>query len=90
MIKTIVSSAVALALLTSSAYATSLLSENASAITRITQGHGSPGETATSTSDPDVTFRVMDNGRIERTNSRYGIVTYIDPKSDAQRNRGRR
>lgn len=76
--------------LTSTAFATSLLSENATPIARITQGHGQPGETATSVSDPDVTFRVLDNGKVERTNSRYGTVSYIDPIFEYRRKVGER
>jgi hypothetical protein len=70
----------------SGAFAFTLLSENASPIARITQGHGSPGESATSQSDPNVTFRVLDNGWVERTNSRYGLRSIIDPRAEYLRN----
>jgi hypothetical protein len=89
MMKQIAVSAAAVIALTTSAYATSLLSETASPIAKITQGHGNPGDTASSTSDPNVTFRVLDNGKVERTNSRYGIVSYIDPNVEFQKTRGR-
>lgn len=89
MIKQLAVSVAAVVALSSSAFATSLLSETASPIAKITQGHGNPGDTASSTSDPDVTFRVLDNGKVERTNSRYGVVSYIDPKAEFQKSRGR-
>lgn len=89
MKKQIALSVVAMVALTSSAFATSLLSETASPIAKITKGHGNPGDTASATSDPDVTFRVLDNGKIERTNSRYGTVSYIDPQAESQKFQGR-
>ncbi|MCT7664210.1 hypothetical protein [Shinella kummerowiae] len=67
---------------TSGAFANTTLSETASPISKITQGHGASGDTASSSSDPDVSFRVLDNGKVERTNSRYGIVSTIDPMTD--------
>lgn len=60
-------------------------SETASPIAKITQGHGNPGDAASSATDPDVSFRVLDNGKVERTNSRYGSVSIIDPMADYQR-----
>jgi len=67
---------------TSGAFANTTLSETASPIAKITQGHGASGDTASSSSDPDVNFRVLDNGKVERTNGRYGIVSTIDPTAD--------
>lgn len=67
------------------AFANTILSETASPIAKITQGHGNPGDAASSVSDPDVSFRVLDNGKVERTNSRYGSVSIIDPMADYQR-----
>ena len=67
---------------TSGAFANTILNETASPVSKITQGHGAPGDTASSSSDPDVSFRVLDNGKVERTNSRYGIVSIVDPMAD--------
>lgn len=89
MNKQIAVSLIAVVAFTSNALATSLLNETASPIAKITQGHGNPGDTASATSDPDVTFRVLENGKVERTNSRYGIVSYIDPQAEFQKTRGR-
>lgn len=89
MIKHIAVSVCTFVALTSTAFATGLLSENATPIARITQGHGEPGETATAASDPDVTFRVLDNGKVERTNRRYGTVSYIDPVIEYRRSIGK-
>ncbi|WP_123195378.1 hypothetical protein [Pannonibacter phragmitetus] len=75
-------SAVALITVTSNAFATGALSDAASPATKIIQGHGQPGETATSNSNPDVSVRVLENGNVERTNSRFGTVTIIDPKAE--------
>lgn len=75
---------------TSGASATMALSETASPAAKIAQGHGNPGESASSSSDPDVGFRVLESGKIERTNSRNGSVSIIDPQADARRkNRSR-
>lgn len=90
MMKKIAVSIIALTALTSTAFATTLLSDSASPIAKITQGHGNPGDTVTSTSDPDVTFRVLDNGKVERVNRRYGTVSYIDPEFEYRRTYGRR
>ncbi|MGE8106482.1 hypothetical protein ACQKP1_22585 [Allorhizobium sp. NPDC080224] len=86
MMKRIVFAAAAFFPIASGAFAFTLLSENASPITQITQGHGSPGDSATSQSDPNVTFRVLDNGWVERTNSRYGSRSIIDPRAEYLRN----
>ncbi len=82
MIKKIAVSVVALTVLSSTAFATSTLSETASPAASILEGHGNPGDTATSKSDPDVSVRVLENGKVERTNSRYGTVTIVDPKAE--------
>ncbi|MCQ4633387.1 hypothetical protein GB927_025330 [Shinella sp. CPCC 100929] len=82
MMKQIAVTVVSLLSVTSGAFANTMLSETASPIAKITQGHGNPGESASSTSDPDVSFRVLDNGKVERTNSRYGSVSIIDPQAD--------
>ena len=74
MIKKIAVSVVALTVLSSTAFATSTLSETASPAASILEGHGNPGDTATSKSDPDVSVRVLENGKVERTNSRYGSI----------------
>ena len=62
--KRIAVTVVALLSVTSGAFANTILSETASPIAKITQGHGNPGESASSASDPDVSFRVLDNGKV--------------------------
>ncbi len=83
--KQIAVAAVALLSVASGALANTILSETASPIAKITQGHAAPGDTASSVSDPNVSFRVLDNGKVERTNSRYGSVTILDPAADYQK-----
>lgn len=82
MMQKITVALVALMSVTSGAFANTVLSETASPVSKITQGHGTPGETASSASDPNVSFRVLDNGKVERTNSRYGIVSIVDPAGE--------
>jgi hypothetical protein len=86
MMKRIAVAAVALISANSGAFAYTLLSESAPPIAKIIQGHGNPGDSATSKSDPEVTFRVLDNGWVERTNSRYGSVSIVDPQAEYLRN----
>jgi hypothetical protein len=74
----------ALVSLASAAMATAPLPEGGSKANAILQGHGRPGDTAVSTSNPEVSFRVLNNGLVERTNARFGTVSYVDPKHDAQ------
>jgi hypothetical protein len=52
---------------------------------KIVAGHGMPGDMARSKSDPDVTFRVLDNGKVERTNSRLGTVFITNPRAEWSR-----
>lgn len=83
--KTIVAIAIAiLSGVATSAYATSTLSERAGKVDRIVQGHGQPGDTATSMSEPSVSFEVMSNGLVKRVDAKYGIITVIDPKTEAR------
>lgn len=86
MIKNLTIAAFALIAATSAASANSALSESASPITKITQGHGNAGDAATSASNPEVSFRVLDTGKVERTNSRFGTTTIIDPSAELRRN----
>lgn len=52
----------------------------------IVQGHGKPGDTARSVSDPTVTFRVLESGKVERTNERFGTISITNPKAEWTRN----
>jgi hypothetical protein len=58
------------------------MNATSSVLGSIVQGHGKPGDTARSLSDPDVTFRVLDNGKVERTNERLGTVSITNPKTE--------
>ncbi|MFJ1310865.1 hypothetical protein [Agrobacterium pusense] len=89
MIKRLTIAAFALIAATSATFANSILSDAASPITKITRGHGNPGDTATSVSDPNVNFRVLDSGKVERTNSRLGTTSIIDPSEEVRRNNRR-
>lgn len=86
MIKNLTIAAFALVAATSTAFANSILSEAASPIAKITRGHGNAGDTATSASNPEVSFQVLDNGMVERTNSRFGTTTIIDPSAELRKN----
>lgn len=90
MIKNLTIATFALVAATSTAFANSILSEAASPIAKIVQGHGNTGDAATSASNPETSFRVLDNGMVERTNSRFGTTAIIDPSAALHKNsRGR-
>ncbi|MGV1788586.1 MULTISPECIES: hypothetical protein [Agrobacterium] len=81
---------IVLASTATSAFATGTLSESAGPVDRIVQGHGRPGESAVASSDRSVTFEVLADGRVRRTNAKYGTVTISNPAAEALRARGRR
>ncbi|MEO9614893.1 MAG: hypothetical protein ABJG86_17345 [Nitratireductor sp.] len=58
---------------------------NAQRVEALLQGKGSPGDSVTSVSDPNVTFTVMENGLVERRNDRYDTVQYIRPLAQWER-----
>jgi hypothetical protein len=89
MKKNLILASLALVLTAPSAMATGPLPDGTSRLNAILQGHGQPGDTATSASNPEVSFRVLENGLIERTNARYGTVAYVNPESEARQLRGR-
>ncbi|WP_430254719.1 hypothetical protein [Neorhizobium sp. DAR64872/K0K18] len=74
----------ALAAATSTASANGPISARASDVDKIVQGHGKPGDTANAKSDA-VTFEVLGNGLVKRTNTRYGTVSVIDPAEDLRK-----
>lgn len=82
--------AVAVAAFAATASATSTLGVTASPVDKITQGHGSPGDAVTANSDPQVSFRVLPNGKVERTNQRYGTTSVSDPYLESHRSRDNR
>ncbi|KKX29443.1 hypothetical protein [Rhizobium sp. LC145] len=86
----LVITAIVFTVVTSSAFANGSLSPAASQVDKIVQGHGNPGEIATASSDPNVTFEVLGNGKVQRTNKQFGTVTILDPKQEWRRNRDRR
>ncbi|MGO4558547.1 hypothetical protein [Mesorhizobium sp. 2RAF21] len=67
------------AAMTSSALANSGSNPTSNGVDKILQGHGSSGDTAKSTSNPDVSYRVLANGDIEKANSRYNRVEITKP-----------
>lgn len=80
---------IVLASTATSAFATGPLSERASNVDRIVQGHGRAGESAVASSDRSVSFEVLADGRVRRTNAKYGTVTFSDPAAEALRARNR-
>lgn len=48
----------------------------AKAIDNILGGGGQPGEIAISRSNPDVSYRALSNGMVEKRNAKYGTVSY--------------
>lgn len=80
---------VVLAAAASTASANGPLSARASDVDRIVQGHGKPGDVANAKSDA-VTFEVLDNGLVKRTNTKYGTVSVIDPTEELRRSRTNR
>ncbi|TWI38825.1 hypothetical protein [Mesorhizobium tianshanense] len=67
------------AAMTSTSVASSGTNPTSSGIDRVLQGHGSAGETAKSASNPDISYRVLDNGEIQKTNSAYDRVEVVSP-----------
>lgn len=90
MKKKLVISALALVLTAPSAMAIGPLPDGTSRLNAILQGHGQPGDTAVSRSNPEISFRVLESGLIERKNNRYGTVVYVDPKAEARERFGGR
>lgn len=80
--KRLIISAIALVAITSGAFAGMPYNRAVSQIAKIIEGHGHPGDTAVSRSNPDIRVRVLKDGRVERTNSRYGTVSIIDPAAE--------
>lgn len=73
--------ALALTLATAaSAFANSGANMPMSALDKILQGHGQPGETATSSANPDISYRVTENGTIEKVNARFDTVEVVKPR----------
>lgn len=71
------------------AFAIGPLSDKANAVDKIVQGHGRPGESAVASSDRSVSFEVLPDGRLRRTNAKFGTVTFSDPATEALRARNR-
>lgn len=61
------------------AFANSGSNVPASTLDKILQGHGMPGDTAMSTSNPDVLYRVTDSGTIVKVNSRFDTEEIVQP-----------
>lgn len=89
MIKNIAIAAFAFIAATAAASANGLLSDSATPITKMIENHAKPGDKAVSVSNPEVTYRVLENGMVERKNSRFDTTTYIDPTA-VLRDRNRR
>ncbi|CDZ71986.1 Hypothetical protein NGAL_HAMBI2610_36020 [Neorhizobium galegae bv. orientalis] len=81
---------VALAAVASPALANGPLASGASQVDAIFQGHANPGDAAVATSDRAVTFRVLDNGAVKRTNKRFGTVSVTDPRAEFRKSRDNR
>ncbi|MQU73580.1 hypothetical protein FB009_12029 [Sinorhizobium medicae] len=80
---------IALAAATSNASANGPISPRASDVDKIVQGHGNPGDTANAKSDA-VTFEVLGNGLVKRTNTKYGTVSVFDPAEELRKSRTNR
>ncbi len=48
-------------------------------IEALIHGEGKPGDVVVSTSDPAISYRVLDNGLIKRTDKRFGISEVRSP-----------
>ncbi|GAA2872664.1 hypothetical protein WHT83_17060 [Aminobacter sp. P9b] len=70
---------VILAAMSSSSFANSGFTQERSTLDRLLQGHGTPGEAATSVSNPDISYRVREDGKLVKTNSRYGTAEVVRP-----------
>ena len=79
MTRTIILAVGALLLSSAASLANSTAASHLSTLGKIIGGHAAPGETATSTSNPEVTYRVLDSGAIEMTNTRYNTVQIVQP-----------
>lgn len=72
-------SLVIVAALTSVSFANSGSAPSDSAIDRILHGHGSSGEVAVPASNGDVSYKVLENGTIQKINRRYNTVETVNP-----------
>lgn len=79
MKKTIGFALIIVAATVSAAFANSGSNPTSSGVDKILQGHGSAGDAAKSASNPDVSYRVLANGNIEKTNGRYGRTEIVRP-----------
>ncbi len=74
--------AIALALLSASAsqsFANSARIPDVSTLARILQGHGEPGESATSVSNPAISYVVREDGKLVKTNTKFGTTEVVLP-----------
>ncbi|MBR2691656.1 MAG: hypothetical protein IKE42_27690 [Aquamicrobium sp.] len=86
MHKTIGYALIIVAATATGAFANSGSNPTNSELDRILQGHGSAGEAAGSVSNPDISYRVLANGDLEKTNTRYNRVEIVKPSwSQGQR-----
>lgn len=79
MKKTIGFALIIVAATVSAAFANSGSNPTSSDVDKILQGHGSAGDSARSASNPDVSYRVLANGNIEKTNGRYARTEVVRP-----------
>ncbi len=79
MHKTIGYALIIVATTATAAFANSGSNPTSSGLDRILQGHGSAGEAAGSVSNPDISYRVLANGNLEKTNTRYNRVEIVKP-----------
>lgn len=54
-------------------------------IEAIIHGKGKPGDTVVSASDPSISYTVLDNGLIKRSNARFGTSEVRAPVQDGWR-----
>lgn len=74
--------AIALALMAATAsptFANSGMTPERSTLDRILQGHGKPGETATSVSNPAISYVVREDGKLVKTNTKFGTTEVVQP-----------
>jgi len=70
---------VIVAAMTSASFANSGSSPSDSAIDRVLHGHGSSGEVVVPASNGDVSYKVLENGTIQKINRRYSTVEMVNP-----------
>lgn len=79
MKKIVVYSFAIVASMTSLSFANSGPAPSEGEIDRVLHGHGSPGDVAAPLSNQDVSYKVLEDGTIQKINRRYNTIEVVKP-----------